>query len=107
MAVNRQPAGLISLLLDKTAEFGDRDDAAMDLGSFDQPAVVSVLATVASDPSEDDDIVARSGESLAKLWAERGSVDEGLFDRLRPAAKTEVRAYLRARAPELAQAVDR
>lgn len=32
-----QPQGLISVLLDENAEYGDRDDAAMDLGAFDEP----------------------------------------------------------------------
>ena len=102
---DRQPAGLISLLLDRTAEFGDRDDAAMDLGTFDQLEVVSALATVAADPTEDDDLVARCGESLAQIWAKRGSVNEGMFERLRSTAQVEIRAYLRARAPELARTV--
>jgi hypothetical protein len=41
-----QPEGLISVLLDQDAEVGDRNDAAMDLGSFDGPGVEAALLQV-------------------------------------------------------------
>jgi hypothetical protein len=32
-----QPEGLITVLLDRNAPFGDRDDAAMDLAAYETP----------------------------------------------------------------------
>src|SRR5204863_9158536 len=51
-----QPQGLISVLLDRGAEFGDRDDAAMDLGAFDDQSAFDALLAVATDPTEDSDL---------------------------------------------------
>lgn len=42
----QQPHELISVLLDSNAEHGDCDDAAMDLGSFDDPQAEEALLHV-------------------------------------------------------------
>ena len=41
---------LMSVLQDRAAPFGDRHDAAMDLGAFDGPEVEAALIAVACDP---------------------------------------------------------
>ena len=69
--MNKQPQGLISVLLDTNAEFGDRSDAAMDLGEFDDEAAEEALASVANDPSSDADIVELCRESLAEISARK------------------------------------
>lgn len=62
-----QPAGLISVLLDREADFGDRHDAAMDLSELDGEAVVLALNQIIEDKTEDPDIVEECEQSLLDL----------------------------------------
>ncbi len=62
-----QPAGLISVLLDQSAPYGDRSDAAMDLCEFDLPEAVAALRQVVADPTEDPDLRETCQESLQDL----------------------------------------
>ncbi len=64
---SHQPAGLISVLLDRKAPFGDRHDAAMDLGASDQPEAAAALNQVADDATEDPDLVEECRESLMTI----------------------------------------
>jgi hypothetical protein len=59
-----QPEGLISVLLNSDAEFGDRHDAAMDLSEFDGEAVESALEQIIADKTEDSDLVEECEQSL-------------------------------------------
>jgi hypothetical protein len=83
----KQPEGLISVLLDTNAEFGDRDDAAMDLGEYDEPAAEEALLKVVLSQVEDDDIADTAGESLWQIWTRKGKVDSRLVARMHPAAR--------------------
>lgn len=87
MKKTKQPEGLISLLLDKKAEFGDRDDAAMDLGEFDDTAAEEALTTVVQDSTEDGDIADRAGESLSEIWKRKSKWDSSLVPRMHPEAR--------------------
>lgn len=62
-----QREGLISVLLDRSAEFGDRHDAAMDLAGFDEPEVWEALTRVKNDPNEEQDIVEEAEQSLLEI----------------------------------------
>ena len=97
-----QPEGLIGVLLDRSAEVGDRDDAAMDLGVYDREDVEAALAHVACDPAADESIVDSCGESLAEIWCRKGQVNEAILVRLTPASLPIALATLAARAPDLA-----
>mgnify|MGYP001773457614 CR=1 FL=1 len=66
-----QPQGLISVLLDTNAEFGDQDGAAMELGGFDEPEVEQALVEVASDPTTDPLLADRCGEALGEIWCRK------------------------------------
>ena len=83
----KQPDGLISVLLDTNAEFGDRDDAAMDLREFDEPAAEEALLTVVLSEKEDDDIADSAGESLWQIWTRKGKNDPRIVARMHPAAR--------------------
>lgn len=82
-----QPGGLIAVLLDTSAEFGDRCDAAMDLGSFDEPAVEEALLTVVQREAEDEGIADSAGESLWEVWRRKGKYDAAMVARMHPAAR--------------------
>lgn len=82
-----QPEALAEVLLDKAAEFGDRDDAAMDLADFDDPAAEVALTKVVQDLSEDPDIADRAGESLAEIWNRKAKWDSGTVARMHPESR--------------------
>ena len=71
MTRSDQPAGLISVLLDSAAELGDRDDAAMDLAEYDDPAAEQALLQVALDASPDNELADEAGHSgrYGSAWA--------------------------------------
>lgn len=62
-----QPEGLIGVLLDKTAREDERDDAAMDLGSYPTKEALEALFKVAIDTTENDIILDSCGESLGEI----------------------------------------
>ncbi len=64
----KQPQGLIEVLLDVTASEVDRDDAAIDLGAYDEPEVEEALIRVGADLSTPNSVAASCGESLAEIW---------------------------------------
>ena len=82
-----QPQGLIELLLDKNAEFGDRDDAAMDLYQYDEPAAEQALIRVVQDMNEDDDILDSAGESLSEIWKRKAKGNASVVARMHPIAR--------------------
>ena len=75
-----QPAGLMSVLLDPAAPIGDRDDAAMDLGAYDEalPTLVSVIST----PDEDEMIIDSCAESIWEIWQRTRQFDQSIFELL-------------------------
>lgn len=89
-----QPCGLISVLLDSNADEASRDDAAIDLGTFDDKQAEFALASAASTESTPEIICASCGESLAEIWNRNGKVNTALFQSLTPIVKNEAMAYL-------------
>jgi hypothetical protein len=83
----KQPAGLISVLLDSSAEFGDRDDAAMDLEAFDEPEAEEALLTIALDPMVDEFLADRAGESIWGIWKRKQKYDANIVRKMHPAAR--------------------
>ena len=86
--------GLISVLLDFTAELSERDDAAMDLGEFDDERALSALYMIANNHAEDETLAASCGESIAQIWLRRGACDEQILETLHPSASSEVLALV-------------
>lgn len=88
---------LIRLLLDKSAEESERDDAAIDLGDYDDDEVISTLVSVAADPTTEEVICSSCGESLGAIWLRKGSVDQTFLNRIRPEAQREAIALIKSR----------
>lgn len=99
-ARHRQPDALITLLLDKTSEFGDRDDAAMDLSEFDDAMSENALLRVATASDEDTELIERCGESLAAIWCRKNKLDRDAIKRLQPSALEILTVYFRTHRPE-------
>ena len=100
--MSSQPAGLIQVLLDESAEYGDRHDAAMDLGAFDTQPVEDALSRVACDATAHEGLADACGESLAEIWCRRASVTNEVLVRLTPLSLRTALATLRACSPDLA-----
>ena len=91
---------LAALLRDRTAPTADRDDAAIDLGDYDDPQAEAALAEVGSDATDQQVVIASCGEFLAAIWVRTGHFDPVRPRRLAPAARAEAEAVLRAHRPE-------
>ncbi len=85
MPKQNQPDGLISVLLDEKAEFGDRDDAATDLAAYDEAAVESALLTIA--PGKDADLADSAGHSIWEIWRRKQKHDAEIVARMHPEAR--------------------
>jgi hypothetical protein len=100
-----QPAGLIGVLIDNSPTNFDRDDAARDLGKYDEPEAEAALLRVVTDPSTDPDLAETSAESLAEIVARRDSLNVDMLRRLPEAARRTVVATIRAVRPEWSRLV--
>lgn len=92
---------LVGILLDPSARADERDDAATDLGAFAGPEVIQALIRVASDTTEDSVLVETAAESLGEIWARDGTVDQTAYVALVDIAQRNVKAVIRAQAPQL------
>lgn len=86
--------GLISVLLDLTAEFSERDDAATDQGEFDDESALGALCQIADNHKEDEILAASCGESIAQIWLRRGFCDRQMLEYFHPAASSEIMALV-------------
>jgi len=94
-----QPSGLISVLLDPSADDASRDDAAMDLSEFDQAE--EALFKAALLPGISDIVRASCGESLAEIWLRAGAVNRKYYDALPPTAQIAARNYIYSKNSDL------
>jgi hypothetical protein len=94
-------AALVAILLDRTARIDERDDAAMYLGRSNDDAALSALLNVASDPGEDELVLASSGESLAQIFVRSGRLAPAWLVELTPVALHEVIPWVIRAHPDL------
>lgn len=85
MPKQNQPDGLISVLLDEQAQFGDRDDAAMDLAAYDEPAAEGALLTMAL--GKDADLADSAGHAIWTIWQRKRKHDAEIVARMHPEAR--------------------
>ncbi len=104
--VMKQPQGLIKLLLEVTAAEADRDDAAMDLAAYDEPAVKDALIRVGADASTPHSVAASCGESLAEIWLRKKTMNLDALKRLKGEACNEAIDLIRAREPSWAASIE-
>lgn len=92
---------LCDVLLDVEANLADRDDAAMDLGEFNEDLALEVLCKVASNSSEDETLLASCGESAAQIWLRRGFCNVEVLKQFQQVAMAEALALIRTKNPSL------
>ncbi len=83
----KQPDGLISVLFDTKAKLGDRLDAAMDLGSHDEPEAEQALLRIVLDPKADEDLADEAGNSICEIWSRQEKFDADIVARMHPEAR--------------------
>jgi hypothetical protein len=91
---------LINILLDDTAREDEKDDAAMDLGKYDDDRALVALSQVGSNPNEDAMVQDSCGESIAEILVTRGRYNKDMIDKLTPVAKDAAYSYIKATKPE-------
>ena len=92
---------LIDILLNRKAPEDERDDAAMDLGLYDDDGVLQALILVGSDPEEISEIVLNScGESIATILIKRKQNNKLIFDYLSEIARKAAASVIEKRAPD-------
>ncbi len=92
--------GLITVLFDHNARVDERDDAAMDLGDFDDKRALEALSAVASNSQEDEMILNSSAESIAQILVRKKEFKKDLIKGLVPMAQDIIMSYIKAGKPE-------
>ena len=101
-----QPQGLIEALLNSEAPFGDRHDAAMDLGMYDEAEAEAALLAVACDTATARMLAEECEGSLVEIWARRREFNASALSGL--SGETLLRAckLIAARMPEWREHVE-
>lgn len=92
---------LTELLLDNDARVDERDDAAIELQSFDDLRALDALIKIAKIPTENDIILTSCGESIGEIWVRNNSFNVETYKALSESSKTGVRIVVRSNNPEL------
>lgn len=85
---------LIEVLIDRQARIDERDDAAINLGDFDDARALQVLLFVASDSSESEIVLASCGESIGAIWKRQAVWSDEQLERMTPIARRELKASM-------------
>ncbi len=86
---------LINILFDDTASISEKDDAAMDLGFYNDDRALKALELFASDLNSESLLMDSCGESIAQIWVSRDKFEPEIYKRLNPHAKHEIQGYLK------------
>jgi hypothetical protein len=86
---------LIELLLDPNEDIYAKDDAALDLGEFDNDDVLNACIQAACNPNEDEGVVDLCGENIGRIWIKRNIFDLNLFKTLPPWARNGIMVSIR------------
>jgi hypothetical protein len=92
---------LIKILLDPNEEdVGAKDDAALDLGEFQNDEVLDACIQAASNPNEDNGVVDLCGENIGSIWIKKNAFDLDLFKTLPPWARNGIMVSIDSSKPE-------
>ena len=92
--------GLIKVLLDRSASIADRDDAAMDLGDYDDPEVLDALIAIAVNANDEELVLASCGQSIAEIWIRKNIFNVDILEAMSIPAKNEIVGLVRIERPE-------
>lgn len=94
MIHSEQPAGLIKVLTNVEAPYGDRSDAAIGLRYYDEPPAEAALRDVLKETS-DLDLADWCAESLAIIWERTGRHGEPYIRQLDDRKRVLVKRYVK------------
>lgn len=97
---------LARILVDRSAEYVDRDEAALQLWEFDGARARAALTEIALD-NADEQLADTAAQSLSEIWCRTGQPDWEVFRRLRGAARKIARHIILLRRPDWAERVNR
>jgi hypothetical protein len=95
-----QVHALATILMDPTATLTEKDDAAIDLGEFDEPDALTALMAATQSDHLDSTILASIGESMAQIWVRLDNFDLNLFNQLPKEAQREAYSLIEANRPQ-------
>ena len=98
--IYEQPQSLIAVLLDRSVDYAERDDAATYLIPYDEPEAEKALLSIASDLTEDDDIAESCGECVAEIWCRNNILSLDKLRNLKPAAFEQAIGIIGVQRPE-------
>jgi hypothetical protein len=81
-------------LLDRKARIDERDDAAIDIGDFDDKRALQTLIIVASDVSESEIVLASCGESIGSIWKNQAIWGDDQLEEMTSIAKREIKVIM-------------
>lgn len=91
---------LTEILNDVTAREDERDDAAMDLGDYDDGRALSALLEFISNPKNDEMILDSCYDSIAQILTRRTAFDLNLYQKLDPPTQKSIKTYIKNVKPE-------
>jgi HEAT repeat protein len=91
---------LIEILLDVNARIDERDDAAMDLGKYDDDRALNALLSIVLDPNAEPFILDVCGESIAEIWVKRNYFNFDLYKKMASVARNELYSYVKTNKPK-------
>lgn len=91
---------LVKILLDSNARIDERDDAAIDLGKYNDDRALNALLSIVLNPNSEPSIMDVCGESIAEIWLRRNYFDADLYQKMVPAARCEVYRHIEGVKPE-------
>jgi len=97
---------LIDLLNDPTAREDERDDAALDLGDFDDERVLPALLNFISIKNADELLVQSCLDSIAQILTRRDDFDFNIYQKLTGWNKQYVGEYIRNVKPQWSHLVE-
>lgn len=90
---------LKAALRNKLLEYGDRSDAIHALLELNPDFLEHELVEIASDATEDIDLIEDAGEALGLLWLDKGTVVLDKLRRIQPEARRMVLRLLESPPP--------
>ncbi|RKZ50440.1 MAG: hypothetical protein DRR16_08595 [Candidatus Parabeggiatoa sp. nov. 3] len=100
MQTLEQVRKLAAILVDSTATLTEKDDAAINLGEFDESEALTALIVAAQSEKVEEMVLASIGESIAQIWIRLDNFDSMIFNQLPRGAQREAHSLIQANRSE-------
>jgi len=100
MQTLEQVRKLAAILMDPTTTLTEKDDAAINLGEFDESEALTALIAATQSEVKEEMVLASIGESIAQIWIRLDNFDSTLFNQLPREAQREAHSLIQANRSE-------